>query len=518
LNDPEEKSISGRDLIELQKLLLGHHIERVEELRQRLDDTGLRSQETSKILVEALALCVRQDRRVQSVLQPVVEESLRIWVEREPALLATALFPIVGRAVRKSVANSLQQLLDSLNSILAEGFSIKRWRWRIEALRSGKTLGEIVLARSLAYRVEQVYLIHRRTGILLAESSRQAGVLEDPDLVVGMLTALQDFVRDSFTIGKQDDLEILHIGEFKVWIQHGPLALLAVVIQGQPPQQLRVLFAEKIELVHKDFHTDLASFETTGRPIPGIGSGLDDCLLGAGRAEAPPYTRFKVATAIVAALAFIVLFVQVRDAVRWRNYVEDLRREPGIVVIEAHRGLSTFSLVGLRDPIALQPVSLLPKFHLSEKKVSEHWEEYLSLDPRLAMKRRLESEADSLRKAIVRFELDSIRIPLDQFPVVDAVSDQIHQLSLDAATQGKELKVNIYGHTDHTGAESHNAKLSQQRADEMVRLLRARGIDESILSAEGLGDKQPRRAGADLYEQSMDRRVTFMVAPDQKKY
>jgi outer membrane protein OmpA-like peptidoglycan-associated protein len=501
-----------RGLAELRSLLVGDQLGQLEELRKRLDDPNVRSRETSKILAEALAISIRQDPKIHKALQPLVEESLRLSVERNPNLLASALFPIVGQAVRKSVAHSLQHLVDSLNSILAEGFSLKRWRWRLEAIRSGKSFGEVALARSLDYAVEHLYLIHRETGLLLAEDSNTLGLLEDADLVVGMLIALQDFVRDSFIHGKQEDLEVLDIGEFKVWLLHGPLAILAVVARGQLPEEVRAQLASVVENIHKDFRGQLATFATSGQQVAGLETYLNGCLKSTTSVQKPSYTRFNVAAILLLCLIFAALFVQVRDGLRWRNYLNALRREPGIVVLEEHHGWSSFSVTGLRDPMALKPESLLAEFHLSGNKVSENWEGYLSLDPHLSSARRLNEETDALRKEVIRFEVNTTTIPLDQLPLVDSVSDQIHQLSLDAASQDKEINVKIFGHTDRTGAESRNTQLSQERAETMIRLLTERGVAPGILSSEGLGDKQPRRAGADSYEQNLDRRVTFSVS------
>jgi OOP family OmpA-OmpF porin len=517
LEEPKEEQGSEHSFAELRNLLLGDQIRALEELRRRVEDPNLRALETSKILAEALSLSIQRDRRVQSVLQPVVEESVRISVEKNPNLLFNALFPIIGKVVRKSVTHALQQMLDSLNSILADGLSFKRWRWRIEAIRSGKSFGEIALARSLVYRVEQVYLIHRKTGILLAESSKHPGLLGDADLVVGMLTALQDFVRDSFTTNQQDDLEVLHIGEFKVWLLHGPLAILALVVRGQLPEALQARFSDKIEQIHQDFHSQLVSFEMDGKPIIGINAGLDDCLLGEATSERPSYIWFKVASGITATTVLFILFFQIRAEVRWQNYLGALRQHPGIVVVEAHRGWNKFSLIGLRDPIAVEPRSLLAAYHLSEKKVSEDWEEYLSLDPRLSNARRLDAEAVALSKEVIRFEVNTAKIPLEQLPLVDTISDQIRQLALTAASQGKELRVKISGEADSTGTEDRNAELSRERAEMMVRLLVARGVEPKILSAVGLGDKLPGSPGADSYEQNLDRRVTFTVLLDGKE-
>ena len=40
-------------------------------------------------------------------------------------------------------------------------------KWRFEAWRTGRPFAEIVLLKTLVYRVDQVFLIHKETGLLL---------------------------------------------------------------------------------------------------------------------------------------------------------------------------------------------------------------------------------------------------------------------------------------------------------------------------------------------------------------
>ncbi len=225
---PEQNGNSTDDrLLQLRGLLIGPELEQIEALRRRIEDPQARSVDLSQSIAEAIALRAKRDRKLQTTLQPLIEEALRISVARDPAIIATALFPIIGEAVRKAVAHALQGIFDSMNQMLDRGLSLESWKWRFEAWRSGKSFGEVALARSLNYRVEQVFLIHRETGLLLGHVFSGDGVVQDTDMVSGMFTALQDFVRDSFTPQKSEELEELLVGEYKVWLVHGPLALLA---------------------------------------------------------------------------------------------------------------------------------------------------------------------------------------------------------------------------------------------------------------------------------------------------
>ena len=56
-------------------------------------------------------------------------------------------------------------------------------------------------------------------------------------MVAGMLSAIQDFARDSFKTGKDAALEEFRVGELQVWIASGRIAYLAAVIRGNPPRE-----------------------------------------------------------------------------------------------------------------------------------------------------------------------------------------------------------------------------------------------------------------------------------------
>src|SRR5436190_4493612 len=96
--------------------------------------------------------------------------------------------------IRRSIAESLRRLMQSLEHT----FSWRGLKWRFEALRTGKTFAEVVMLRSLVYRVEQLFLIHRKTSLSLLHVTADSAIAKDSDMVAGMLSAIQDFVRDSF--------------------------------------------------------------------------------------------------------------------------------------------------------------------------------------------------------------------------------------------------------------------------------------------------------------------------------
>src|SRR5208337_4832300 len=190
---------------------------------------------------------------LSAALAPTIEIALRESVRKDPGTLADALFPVMGPAIRRSILETLRSFLESFNQVLDQSLSIKGLKWRFEALRTGRTFTEVALLHSLVFRVEQVFLIHKKTGLPLCHVVAPAVAMEDPSLVSGMLSAIQDFVRDSFHSPQGQSIEKLQVGELEVWIEDGPQAVIAAVIRGMAPPAYRNELVETAERIHRKF-------------------------------------------------------------------------------------------------------------------------------------------------------------------------------------------------------------------------------------------------------------------------
>ena len=364
--------ISNRELGELRKIIV-------------------QPEEVGDVLPAALRKRAKKDKQLVEATLPLVEENIRQSVQRNPKILAEAIFPIIGPAIRKAIADALAQMVQSLNQTLENSFSPQGLKWRLEAARTGKPFAEVVMLNSLLYRVEQVFLIHKKTGILLQHVSLNAMETQDGEMVSAMLTAIQDFVHDSFQSSEDATLDALKVRDLSVWIENSPDTILAAVIRGNAPLNLREIFLEAIERIQFEQEGDLQKFRGDTTVFDDTKPVLQECLqMQLGEKAKPKKSIFTPSNALAGVLGILILiggFFYVRDYRRWSNYLERLRNEPGIAITETNRGWFRHEIEGLRDDLAVKPEEILSEYGYDKDDVAEHWKSYQDLSPQFVLER-----------------------------------------------------------------------------------------------------------------------------------
>ena len=508
------------DLAALRHLIVGPERQQLVQIQSRLDNPSERADAIAEVLPQVL-LEHADDPRFARALTPPLEKAITTSVQRNPQPLSDALFPVMGPAIRKAVAAALAGMVESLNRTLDHAFSFRSIQWRLEALRSRKSFGEIVLLKTLLFRVEQVFFIDKKTGLLLQHVWADAVETRDADMVAGMLTAIKDFAQDSFRVSAGDSLESVKVGDLNVWIEPGPRAVVAAVIRGTAPSDFRRTLQEAVETLHLQFGDELEKFSGDTAVFGDAKGSLEGCLRSEFRAEEKkPRTRAAwIAGGLALGLLAVGVFFYVRDGNRWRSYVAALRAEPGLVVLDADRGWFTHSVTGLRDPLARDPQMFLAGAGLAADDVVGTWTPYYALEPALVAARAthvmrppqgvtltvvnnvltvqgdapiewveearrlapfvagagsfdataaIDAMAQKTIEAIqserLLFIRGSVRFAPGQDAMVARLAAQMATLERIAAAAGGRYAIEIVGHTDNDGPDESNQQLSQARA------------------------------------------------------
>ncbi len=437
------------DFEELRRLLLNPEQEQLRSLHERMEDREKRARDVSAVLPQATKLSTERGTELSRALQPVVGESVQESIRSRPQVFIEAFHPIIGPIVRRSIAESLRGLMESLNQALEHTFSWQGLKWRFEAWRTGRSFAEVVLLRSLIYRVEQIFLIHRETSLLLLHVSADPKAGKDSDMVAGMLSAIQDFSRNSFQAGADATLEEFRVGDLEVWIAPGREAYLAAVIRGNPARELRTALDETIENAHVLKGEALTQFSGDASVFEPLRPELEACLRAQYRERAGQGDLTKAWLALAGATAAVLLVALLlwRSERRWDKYVQQLNAEPGLAVTDAdQRWLGASRVSGLRDPLAADPAEVTRKFGLDPARIEFGWKDYLALDATSVRRRfaqrfgvpagaRVTSRQGVLEvSGKVPYEwLEQVRREGAQVPGINALAEQAVEVTYDPA-------------------------------------------------------------------------------------
>lgn len=121
---------------------------------------------------------------------------------------------------------------------------------------------------------------------------------------------------------------------------------------------------------------------------------------------------------------------------------------------------------------------------------------------------------------------EGIQVTFDSGLLYDFDSDRVRA---DAAANLRQLAsslekyprtdILIVGHTDATGADDYNARLSRQRAESAAQFLTGQGVADSRLRTSGRGETEPLASNDTEAGQQANRRieVAIIASPDMRK-
>lgn len=463
------------DVEQLRRLLFGKDYDDLLALKEQFQRSDKYTVSVARIISEALQLRSKHDDSLSMALGPTVEQALTSSISRNPKGIADMLYPVMGPAIRKSIHQALGESLDNLNRLLENSLSLRSWKWRFDAWRTGQSYAQIALLRTLVYQVEQVFLIHRETGLLLQHAESPTAIIKDPAIVSGMLTAIQDFISDSFDVTKGDTLRTLNLGDLTVLIEHGPQAVLAMVVRGTvPTEELHTLLLETSAAIHSQYAASFKTFKGNTEPFIGTATLLSDCLKSrqSRKRRHMPWLAMLLLTSMVAGTAYWAFHLWQAREYSFRQEINEKQEQQQTLQtltarlqeLQAHTSELQNSLQTLTD----QQREQLEQHRQSALKLARNEQTITDL-------------THQIESSTYPFALNNARVDNKQAGLIQ-LGENIEGLLRAANLAGKTPQIIITGNVDNSGTEAFNRKLAQQRSGSLREALIRNGVPAFILT------------------------------------
>ena len=193
-------------LVQLKTLLLAEDRDFANQILQKLDlleetvyvNENL-SEKVNPIIDKKINAFIE---KIPDTLGPTITEALKFEVKNSQDTIVEALFPIIGKMIKKYVQQEVKILSDNINHQIQETFSIKKFKRKIKSFFFGVSEKDLMISALAKPKLQQVFVIEKGSGIIIGSYSKTDTI--DEDMIAGMLTAIKSFVEDAFKQGNQN--------------------------------------------------------------------------------------------------------------------------------------------------------------------------------------------------------------------------------------------------------------------------------------------------------------------------
>ncbi|MDX1977466.1 MAG: OmpA family protein [Pseudanabaenaceae cyanobacterium bins.68] len=267
-------------------------------------------QQTAKALAPEVALAIEQQinldqEAIANALAPQIGASIKQQILLERDAMVDALYPVIGSTISKYLAEAIR----AINQKVESAFSFEGLQRKIKGKLQGVSEAELILQESLPFAVKAIFLIHKSSGLVIADLQSPDTHLES-DMIAGMLTAIRSFANDCLA-QPGSDLDQIEYGTNRICLEIAGYCYLAIVSSGSPSPpalaKIRRTFADLLQAYGKQ----LENFDGDPSMLPAeLHQSLERLtrqLAIAPEASKPPYALITIGLSLVAGIGWHLL-------------------------------------------------------------------------------------------------------------------------------------------------------------------------------------------------------------------
>lgn len=242
---PDTMEDAEASLSVLQEILLG--TERTQMERLAGDVENLRRQVGDK---DALAKAVA----------PILGDAIKRQIQDSREEIIDALYPVIGQIVMRAVTEAIRDLARSIDEKLREATDFQRIGLRLRSLFTGVPAHQLALRESLPFAVQEIYLLHRDSGLLIWHATASGKGAPDSDLIGSMLTAIREFAEQALG-GGGENLHQMGFGQRELVMEFARYCYVAALVDGIVPSDFRRQLQERLYTLEKDNTAQLRTYD-----------------------------------------------------------------------------------------------------------------------------------------------------------------------------------------------------------------------------------------------------------------
>lgn len=478
---------------------------------------------------------------IANALAPEMGKAIKAQIHLERDAMVDALYPVIGTTISKYMVEVVREI----NAKVENALSIEGVRRKFRARVQGVSEAELILRDSVSFSVEAIFLIHKSSGLIIAETQKPRDERLESELIAGMLTAIRSFANDCVSqSGHTSELHEIEYGNLKIILEVAGYCYLAVVVEGDPSKSFIGKMRYTLSALVERYDRPIQAYDGDPDTIPAAVPQLIEALMESAVELKKPPTKSGFATVVTLSGLVLLAAIGFGGKSLYHHRLENralsaLEKTPELAVyrLDAQMRRGRLELSGKLPNVPMQTLAervvrqALPKTEIDNTIVAvevppdpvlvdgevqrlvevfnrvegvdisaNYMDNQVRVWGQIAQSPTVDRLTQSLEKipgvrsvAIVLqsqdiSEVKSVRIYFEQGssrPISSGLDAKIG-LVRELLEYNQGIKLRIIGHSDPQGSRNLNQQLSHQRAKAVETLLLEQGISPERLRAEGI--------------------------------
>ncbi len=296
-------------------------------------------QEIGKAIAPEIALAMGEQIRLEQhaiarTLGPEMGEAIKNQIRLERDAMVDALYPVIGN----TIAKYMMELVQSINDKIENTLSVEGINRKIRAKIQGVSEAELIFREAMGFSVQAIFLIHKVSGLVIAEVQTSSKPQLEADMLAGMLTAIRSFANDCITTPEKVlELHEIDYDNAKIILEVAGYCYLAAIVKGEPSK----LFIEKLEdtlsQIILDYDKPIKDFEGDPATIPERVRLLLEKLI-------EPEVKTKKSKSFLGLLLLVLVLLLPLVIIQYRAHVASRLETKTTVALDATPELSVYRL------------------------------------------------------------------------------------------------------------------------------------------------------------------------------
>ena len=181
----------------------------------------------------------REHHELANVLAPLMLNTIRTELENNQDQMVQLLYPITGQLVKSYVASEIRKLQDNIHNQIDQNSLSLFLRSKL----TGRPVSELAITRDQWLQIEEIFLINRASGELLAHWPHTMQLGNAQIHFSGLLSAINEFAATALS-ESSGQLQFFRMDETDVHVRASPIYLMAIKCRGVPPNGFDGIFTD----------------------------------------------------------------------------------------------------------------------------------------------------------------------------------------------------------------------------------------------------------------------------------